>query len=154
MVHDAVFFVFFSVLGKMPRSKLGIKRPPVDSTALENAVKAVLGPENKISLREACKIFGVKLTTLSRHLSRFRKSESQTFQHGNVKSVPWYNSLPYTNHSVRAQSRERETHTHTSEWRPKEYALASRPAIANALVSTVMRATTRRSYRREARPQV
>ncbi|CAH2004356.1 unnamed protein product [Acanthoscelides obtectus] len=64
----------------MPLSKLNVKRPPVNSTALENAVKAVLDPEN-ISLREACKIFGVKLTTLSRHLSRFRKSESQTFEY-------------------------------------------------------------------------
>ncbi|CAH2016379.1 unnamed protein product [Acanthoscelides obtectus] len=75
-----IFVNFTGYRSKMPRSKLNVKRPPVNSTALENAVKAVLDPEN-ISLREACKIFGVKLTTLSRHLSRFRKSESQTFEY-------------------------------------------------------------------------
>ncbi|KAJ4449322.1 hypothetical protein ANN_00720 [Periplaneta americana] len=38
----------------MPRSKCGVKRPPVDLDALKKGVKAVSPLGNKISVREAC----------------------------------------------------------------------------------------------------
>ncbi|KAJ4450859.1 hypothetical protein ANN_02291 [Periplaneta americana] len=39
----------------MPRSKSGVKRPPIDPDALKKAVEAVIAPPgNKISIREAC----------------------------------------------------------------------------------------------------
>lgn len=51
----------------MPRSKEGVKRNPVDPESLKNAVEAVLAPlDKKISIREACRVYGVKLATLSR----------------------------------------------------------------------------------------
>lgn len=58
----------------MPRSKSGKTRDAVDSERMKNALIAVTAmDENKISLREACKVYNVKLTTLSRQLKMFRQ---------------------------------------------------------------------------------
>lgn len=65
----------------MPRSKTGKTRLPVDSNAIENAVKAVLSGDKRISLREACKVYKVSLTTLSRHLRKFKESGAKQFSY-------------------------------------------------------------------------
>lgn len=67
----------------MPRSKIGVKKPPVSAENLKKAVEAVLAPpESRISLREACRVYNVKLATLSRHVTKFRNSnESETFEY-------------------------------------------------------------------------
>uniref|UniRef100_T1HDS0 HTH psq-type domain-containing protein n=1 Tax=Rhodnius prolixus TaxID=13249 RepID=T1HDS0_RHOPR len=66
----------------MPRSKKGRKRPPVNSNAIEEAVAAVTtNSENKISLREACKIYKMSLATLSRHLKVFKESRAENFKY-------------------------------------------------------------------------
>lgn len=52
----------------MPRSKSGKKRPQVDQESIEHAVKSVTAsPDRRISIREACKVFNVKFTTLVRN---------------------------------------------------------------------------------------
>lgn len=57
----------------MPRSKDGKKREPVDAESIKKALDAVLCTgEKKISIREACKVFNVKFTTLVRHLKNLR----------------------------------------------------------------------------------
>ncbi|KAJ8933211.1 hypothetical protein NQ314_014158 [Rhamnusium bicolor] len=65
----------------MPRSKTGKTRLSVDSNAIENAVNAVLSGDKKISLREACKVYKVSLTTLSRHLRKFKESGAKQFSY-------------------------------------------------------------------------
>lgn len=64
----------------MPRSKLGVKRKPVDAELMKKAVEAVTAPQDKrISIREACKVYNVKLATLSRHLAAFKQSGNENF---------------------------------------------------------------------------
>lgn len=66
--------IFLSFSDKMPRSKTGKTRDAVDSERMKNALMAVTAMDgNKISLREACKVYNVKLTTLSRQLKTFRQ---------------------------------------------------------------------------------
>uniref|UniRef100_T1HEH3 HTH psq-type domain-containing protein n=1 Tax=Rhodnius prolixus TaxID=13249 RepID=T1HEH3_RHOPR len=73
---------------KMPRSKIGRKRPPVNSNAIEEAMSAVTtNSENKISLREACKIYKVSLATLSRHLKVFKESGAENFKYSTNYTV-------------------------------------------------------------------
>ena len=61
----------------MLRSKDLKKREPVDPEALANALEAVNGSgEKKISIREACKVYSIKFTTLVRHLKRIKQSNS------------------------------------------------------------------------------
>lgn len=75
-----VLFGLFVVADKMARSKTGVKRKPVDPDAMKKAIEAVTATEDKrISLREACNVYNVKLTTLSRALSAFKKSEANTY---------------------------------------------------------------------------
>lgn len=64
----------------MPRSKTGKKRPQVDRESMENAVKAVTAsPDRRISIREACKVFNVKFTTLVRNVNKFKSSSKSEF---------------------------------------------------------------------------
>lgn len=66
----------------MPRSKTGKKRVPVDPEAMNKAVKAISSPgESKISIREACKIYNVKFTTLVRHLQSFKQSGREKYSY-------------------------------------------------------------------------
>ncbi|KAG8264956.1 hypothetical protein J6590_105951 [Homalodisca vitripennis] len=68
--------------GTMPRSKTGKKRESVNSDNLKRAIEVVTAEDDtKISLREACKTFDVKLTTLSRKLKRFRESEATEYSY-------------------------------------------------------------------------
>lgn len=74
-------FVYFQIV-EMPRSKEGVKRNPVDPESLKNAVEAVTAPlDKKISIREACRVYGVKLATLSRHLAKHRLCERESFEY-------------------------------------------------------------------------
>lgn len=76
MLQSCRFFHRFA----MPRSKVGQKRAPVDTKNLSKAVAAISCDEDrKISLREACKIYNVKLATLSRHLKHFKESGDKNF---------------------------------------------------------------------------
>ena len=66
----------------MPRSKTGKKRAAPNADNLTSAINAVLAPEpNKVSLREASKIYNIKLTTLQRHLKKFRSSGKNEFKY-------------------------------------------------------------------------
>lgn len=59
----------------MPRSKTGKKREPIDPEAMKRAIAAVsASPEKRISIREACKVYGVKFATLVRQVDSFKKS--------------------------------------------------------------------------------
>lgn len=61
----------------MPRSKTGKTRAPIDANAINAAVAAVTAsPSSRISLREACKVYNVKLGALHKHVSNYRKSET------------------------------------------------------------------------------
>lgn len=75
------YIVFVSDL-KMPRSKSGIKRTPVDSNNMMKAIKAVTAiDDTKISIREACKVYNVKLATLSRAIAKFKESDQSNFKY-------------------------------------------------------------------------
>lgn len=64
----------------MPRSKSGNKRVQVDQKSMENAVKEVTAsPDKQISIREACKVFHVKFTTLVRNVNKFKLSGKKEF---------------------------------------------------------------------------
>lgn len=64
----------------MPRSKTGKKRPQVDRKSMENAVKTVTAsPDRRISIREACKVFNVKFTTLVRNVNKSKLSSKSEF---------------------------------------------------------------------------
>ncbi|RZF46285.1 hypothetical protein LSTR_LSTR011996 [Laodelphax striatellus] len=64
----------------MPRSKEGKRRNPVDPESMEKAVRAVTAPpEKRISIREACKVFNVKFTTLVCNLQSFKTSGSTKY---------------------------------------------------------------------------
>lgn len=64
----------------MPRSKEGIKRVKLDPGNMESAVQAVLDPKQPMPYREACKTFGVKLTTLHRQVNNCKvNGNSETF---------------------------------------------------------------------------
>lgn len=65
----------------MPRSKTGNKRAPVDPDALKNALDAIstVDPTNKMSYREASKVFNVSRSTLTRHLNKFKESTEKEF---------------------------------------------------------------------------
>lgn len=74
------FFVLFQIT--MPRSKRGVKRVPINADAMKKAVEAVTAPpDQRISIREACKVYNVKLATLSRHLASFKKSGVETYNY-------------------------------------------------------------------------
>lgn len=64
----------------MPRSRTGIKRPPVNPVSKANAIMAVTyEPGQSISIREAYKIYNVSLATLPRHLKSFKESGNKEF---------------------------------------------------------------------------
>lgn len=75
----------------MPRSKQGIKRPPVNKVKLAEAVTAVLQDDGtKISLREASKVYNIPIATLCRHLRAHKEKGSAEFQyesHLDVKRI-------------------------------------------------------------------
>lgn len=53
----------------MPRSKKNVKRTPPDAEAIENAMKAILNNEPKLSVQAACKQFKVSKTTVLHQLN-------------------------------------------------------------------------------------
>ncbi|KAK9731922.1 CENP-B N-terminal DNA-binding domain [Popillia japonica] len=62
----------------MPRSKTGNHRQAVNKEALEKAIEAVTAAgDQKISLREACCVYGVELATLVRHLTTFKLNQDK-----------------------------------------------------------------------------
>lgn len=66
----------------MPRSKTGRKRPGPSAETLTSAMNYVLAlPSKKVSLREASKTYNVKLTTLQRHLKKFKFSGMEKFNY-------------------------------------------------------------------------
>lgn len=79
-VHDVNYCGLFQVVPTMPRSKTGKKREPIDPEALKNAIKAVCAEgEENISIRQSCKVFNMKFTTLVRHLAAFKTQVKMTF---------------------------------------------------------------------------
>lgn len=81
-VHDVNYCGLFQVVPTMPRSKTGKKREPIDHEALKNAIKAVCAEgEEKISIRQSCKVFNIKFTALVRHLAAFKNSGKNDFQY-------------------------------------------------------------------------
>lgn len=66
----------------MPRNKAGVKRTPIDPQNMLKAIKAVTAiDDTKISIREACKVYNVKLATLSRNVAKFKESDQTTFKY-------------------------------------------------------------------------
>lgn len=66
------YFVLF--YRTMPTSKAGKKREPIDPEAMKKAIATVsASPKKLISIREACKIYGVKFVTLVRQVDSFKK---------------------------------------------------------------------------------
>ncbi|KAK9728957.1 hypothetical protein QE152_g16931 [Popillia japonica] len=64
----------------MPRSKTGNHRQAVNKQALGKAIEAVTAArDQKISLREACCVYGVKLATLVGHLKTFKLNQDERF---------------------------------------------------------------------------
>lgn len=71
----------------MPRSKTGKKRSPVDQESIQNAVAAVTAPpDTRISIREACKVYNVKFTTLVRNVNKFKASGEDKFEYNEKKA--------------------------------------------------------------------
>lgn len=55
----------------MPRSKKGIKQQPVDKDSHQAAVNSVV--DGRMGMRDSCRHFHIKLTTLHRHVKIFKK---------------------------------------------------------------------------------
>ena len=61
----------------MPRSKAGIKKKPIDNEAMKGAIQAVISdnPAEKMTIREAAKVFTVSRTTVSRQLKKLNNEK-------------------------------------------------------------------------------
>lgn len=72
----------------MPRSKTGKHRTPLNPENVNAAVQAVLAsPSKKLSFREASKTFGVKLSTIHRHVKSFKASRNEKFEYSAKNDV-------------------------------------------------------------------
>lgn len=72
----------------MPRSKSGVKRPPINSENLTCAANKCISGE--LSMREAARQFNISKTTLIRHVKSFKESGALVFEHvaaNNTKQV-------------------------------------------------------------------
>ncbi|KAF2892413.1 hypothetical protein ILUMI_13759 [Ignelater luminosus] len=63
----------------MPRSKLGVKRPPINKNAFEAAVADVL--QNNLSFRKAARVHNVSRATLMRHVKKYKDSNKENFEY-------------------------------------------------------------------------
>ncbi|KAI5696019.1 hypothetical protein M8J76_012442 [Diaphorina citri] len=63
----------------MPRSKTGVKKPPVNSVGLVTACEAVLN--KTLSYREACAVFNVSLQTLFRFVKKTRDKAAEIVEY-------------------------------------------------------------------------
>lgn len=65
----------------MPRSKEGVKRPPLDPAKLKEAVESLTCEENKVSFREASQIYNISIATLCRHVRAHKAKGSGDFHY-------------------------------------------------------------------------
>ncbi|KAF2879299.1 hypothetical protein ILUMI_26874 [Ignelater luminosus] len=82
-----VFVKKVVVIDTIPRSKKGIKRPPVNIDNLKKAVMAVAGtPEDctNVSLRENRKVYGIPIATLFRHVQAYGKTQKDFTHKSNL----------------------------------------------------------------------
>lgn len=69
----------------MPRSKSGKKREKIDKNAIEMAVTAI--STEGLSFREACRIYGIKLSTLHRHVKLHKRADLGKYEYNVSNAV-------------------------------------------------------------------
>lgn len=69
---------------KSPRSKSGVKRKKIDKDKIEIAIKFIC--EEKMTISEASRHFGLKKTTLIYHINQLRQSGNTSYSYCPKKS--------------------------------------------------------------------
>lgn len=85
MCYLLTIFKFFYRFSKMPRSKTGKKRNPVDISNLKLAVNDVR--QHSASVRDAAAAYNLSKTTLARHLKFQRESGESEFKYSGTNAV-------------------------------------------------------------------